>query len=353
MNILINGVGGPTPRSMLRALELSNNAEGYNYYGTDINPHAIGLYQNSLYKKTFLIPGAGSEEYWESIEKIIDENKIDLALVQPEMEVIEWSRRQGQNHLPCKSLIPDYAIAKLLVDKSQVSKILEINRFGPRSIELGNKEDNLDEIEQAIGYPFWIRSALGSSGLGSLLIEDRGMLRHWVGVDTGATKFLASEYLPGRNLACKMLYHEGDLIRAAVGQRVTYIMSKVAPSGITGNTSFGRLLNEPQVFEIAKEAIEQVFDQTKSRRHGFFTVDLKEDADGRPLVTEINVRHVAFTGCFAAGGANFASDMISLLTADSDFDREFNLYRFEEGTIFLRDVDENPIIMNERDLLSR
>ncbi len=94
-----------------------------------------------------------------------------------------------------------------------------------------------------------------------------------------------------------------------------------------------------------------MFRETGARKHGFFTVDLKEDEQGSPKVTEINIRHVAFTQCFAAGGANFAEDTIRLLDNDPTFDTSFKLYEFEPDLIFLRDVDETPILMRESELL--
>ncbi|UJP67128.1 hypothetical protein IPZ59_16845 [Mongoliitalea daihaiensis] len=97
--------------------------------------------------------------------------------------------------------------------------------------------------------------------------------------------------------------------------------------------------------------METIAKHTDSTLHGFFTADFKEDAEGNPLITEINVRHVAFTQCFASAGANFAEDTVRLLAQDPTFDQSFKHYTFEEGLIFLRDVDELPIIMKEADLL--
>ena len=128
-------------------------------------------------------------------------------------------------------------------------------------------------------------------------------------------------------------------------------MAKVAPSGITGNTSFGRLLNEPKLVEAAIKAMDHLFEKAAASKHGFFTVDFKEDENGNPFITEINVRHVAFTQCFAVAGANFAEDTIRLLDGDPGFDKNFKMYEFEEGQIFLRDVDALPIMMKEKDLL--
>ena len=184
-------------------------------------------------------------------------------------------------------------------------------------------------------------------------MEDEDSLKNWIQINPNVQQFIASKFLPGRNLACKMLYYNGNLVRTACAERVNYIMAKVAPSGITGNTSFGRLLNEPELVKEAKRAMDFLFQHTGAKQHGFFTVDFKEDENGKPYITEINVRHVAFTQCFAAGGANFAADTVQLVREEPDFDHTYKMYEFEKDLIFLRDVDSLPILMKEKELLQK
>ena len=352
MKILITGVGGPTPRSFAIALKNYSKYADFEFIATDINPLSIGLYQKDLFKKSYIVPPASAKSYWQIIESIIKENNIEYAVILPELEVIEWSKRQYEGKLPCKVLLPDIVLAKLLVDKAKMTDILKGLNLVPKSVEFSRDDENLERISEHLGYPYWVRSTSGSSGLGSLKIEDENSLKNWIHINPNVHSFLASKFLPGRNLACKMLYFNGKLLRAAIGERVHYIMSKVAPSGITGNTSFGRLLNEPKVFEVANKAMEHMFKYSGAEKHGFFTVDFKEDKNGNPYITEVNVRHVAFTQCFAAGGANFAEDTMRLLDNDPSFDKKFKLYEFEKDLIFLRDVDSLPIIMKELELLS-
>ncbi|MCB0630487.1 MAG: hypothetical protein R2824_00135 [Saprospiraceae bacterium] len=351
MNILINGVGGPTPRSISRALRWYSRYRRYELIGTDINPLARDLYDPGLYNKSYLVPPAGYPDYWEKIESIIEQHDIRYALVQPELEVIAWAKKATKETLPCKALIPDYQLAKLLVDKSAMTEVLAEEGLVPPSMVIDPAGKDFSAIEKALPYPFWIRSTTGSSGLGSLKVTDRASLQNWITINPGVKQFIASAYLPGRNLACKLLYYEGRLVRAACGERVNYIMSKVAPSGITGNTSFGRLLNEPELVQIAVRAMNVLFKAVDAPQHGFFTVDLKESAEGQALVTEVNVRHVAFSICFAAAGATFAEDTIRLLDNDPTFDRTFKMYEFEPDLIFLRDVDAPPILLRENQLL--
>lgn len=354
MKILITGVGGPTPRSFAISLKKYSFYKRFEIVGTDINPLAIGLYQNELFNKTYVIPPASSPEYWNTIEKIVAENNIDVAVILPELEVMEWSRKKNAgDKLPCKVMLPDHSMAELLVDKSKMTEILKDLDIVPPSVTFSRDIDNFDEVFNTLSGNFWVRSTSGTSGLGSLKVEDEAALKNWIQINPNVKEFIASKFLPGRNLACKMLYYNGKLLRTACAERVNYIMAKVAPSGITGNTSFGRLLNEPELVKEAKRAMDYLFAHTGASQHGFFTVDFKEDENGKPYITEVNVRHVAFTQCFAAGGANFAADTVRLLDEDRTFDHNYKMYEFEEDLIFLRDVDSLPILIKEKQLFQK
>lgn len=353
MKILITGVGGPTPRSFAIALKKYSAYATFELFGTDINPLAMGLYQKDLFDKTFVIPPATSSDYWDAVERIVQENKIDFAVILPELEVMEWSKRKETQDLPCKVLLPDYSIAELLVNKSKMTAILKDLDIVPPSVTFSRDITDFSEVFKVLKGNFWVRSSSGTSGLGSLKVLDELALKNWIQINPNVEEFIASQFLPGRNLACKMLYFNGKLLRTACGERVNYIMAKVAPSGITGNTSFGRLLNEPALVQEAKRAMDHLFAHTGAQQHGFFTVDFKEDENGKPYITEINVRHVAFTQCFAAGGANFAADTVRLLDGDANFDHNYQMYEFEKDLIFLRDVDSLPIMMKETALMTK
>lgn len=351
--ILVTGVGGPTPASVAVSLKRFSSYANYWLLGVDANPLATGLYRKELFDATEVVPPANSPNYWSAIESLVQKYDIDLALVQPEVEVVEWSRRKAEGELPCKALLPDYRLARLLVDKAAMSDALSGTGLVPVSVGLKRDLANLDEVESALPYPFWIRASSGSSGLGSLLVEDRDSLSSWVKINKNVETFLCSEFLPGRNLACKLLYFEGQALRAACAERVNYIMAKIAPSGITGNTSFGRLLNERKPVELAMAAMNRLFEASGAPKHGFFTLDFKEDEAGEPKITEVNVRNVAFNGCFAQLGANFSEDTVGLLVDDQQFDTNFRQYRFDDDYVFIRDVDVEPVVLRETDILKR
>jgi hypothetical protein len=350
MRVLITGVGGPTPRSIAASLRLSARYQHLHLYGADSNRLALGLYKKDWFVKSFVVPRADHPEYWTQMRALIDEHKIDYAIIQPEMEVLAWSEKQHEGALPCPALLPHRNLARALISKTTLTDILSSAPLVPKSVSFERSNPDLVSTLASLPFPFWVRSSVGTSGLGSLKIESIQALQNWILINPDVKYFIASEYLPGRNLACKLLYFEGKLIRAACAERVNYIMAKVAPSGITGNTSFGRLINEDHLVTVAQQAMDILFNHTGAPLHGFFTVDFKENAAGVPLITEVNVRHVAFTRCFAMAGANFSEDSLRLLEGDSSFDRNFKIYHFDPGTVFLRDVDETPLLINESQL---
>ncbi len=351
MRILINGVGGPTPRSIARALRWYSHYSRYELIGTDITLYARDLYDTTLYNKTYLVPPAGHVEYWPAMERIIDAHDIDIALVQPELEVLAWAKRAERETLPCKALLPSYTLAQQLADKGVMTEILKGTGWVPPSVIIEPGTDHFEEAIKTLGYPFWVRATSGSSGLGALKVENEAALRNWIHINPKVKQFIGSQYLPGRNLACKLLYYDGQLMRAACSERVAYIMAKVAPSGVTGNSSFGRLLNEPELVNTAVQIMDKLFSHAQAPKHGFFTLDFKEDEKGKPYLTEVNIRHVAFSVCFAAGGATFAEDTVRLLNGDPAFEKEYRMYRFEPDLIYLRDVDAKPLLLKEGQLL--
>lgn len=103
-------------------------------------------------------------------------------------------------------MLPEHKLAKALYSKSIMTDYLAHTDLVPKSFVLKKDLSNLKEIESTLGYPFWIRSTSGSMGMGSLKIENSDMLKNWLFINPHIDEFFASEFLPGRNLASKMLY---------------------------------------------------------------------------------------------------------------------------------------------------
>ena len=351
-NVLITGVGGPTPRSFVRSVkgDKKNSSFDYRFVGVDCNPLAYGLYDSSLFDKSYVVPRADSTDYWEVINEIIKVEGVEAAIILPEKEVLEWTLNSKKLETGIKTHLPKHKLARTLVNKYRLHQYLEDSPLVPKFNIIKPAAYNYQQLVQEVGETFWIRSTIGSSGLGSLKIDSESSLAQWISINPDVEEFIATEYLPGRNMACKMLYFDGKVKRTACAERVNYIMAKVAPSGVTGNTSFGRLINEPELVELSEKALEVIASEIGSELNGIFTVDFKEDKEGAPKITEINIRHIAFTSSIAAGGANLPLDTLEAIFSPDQSEMKRIDYRYDEPLVFLRDVDSEPILVKEEEL---
>jgi predicted ATP-grasp superfamily ATP-dependent carboligase len=349
MKILISGIGGPTPLGIAKSLRLKYKPSEITLIGLDGSKLAPGLYNKELFDKTYLVPHSHDATYWSAIDEIVAKEGIDHAFIIPETEVLVWSKRQKERGLPCSALIAQSDVADAFYDKYKTFDLLKDTDMVPRSIKLDANTD-LDNIGKELGYPYWIRGGSGAGAIGAYKIEELKDIKNWMNINPRIDDFLASVFLPGRNYACKMLFIGDKLVRSACGERIDYLMSNAAPSGISGMCARGRLLNNRELVEKSEVAIRQVFKHFNLPAHGMFTVDFKEDKDGEAKITEVNIRHVSFSHAFSLGGANFAADTLEALSSNS-FDKEYKMYEFDDEYTFIRGVDSALFLIKDSDLL--
>lgn len=345
--LLISGIGGPTPRSIARVVRKYH--PNINIVGIDANPLAIGFYMESLLDHYYVCPKASDENYWDFVLQIIDKHNIDYAIIQPEKEIIAWGDYFDRNGLyPCPVFIPSKKLAQSLMDKSIMADLLKDTEFIPKTIKVTQDNPKFDQVGSLIGFPCWIRATQGSGGLGSLKLKDLSSYKSWLFINNEIQEFTVSEFLPGRHLANQMLYYNNSYIKGAALQCVEYVMASVAPSKVTGNTSYGRLLNEDRINTFCDKCIKYMCERLDTPAHGVLSFDLKEDINGNLKVTEVNIRHMAYTGIMAQVGFDLVSDTINILEhGDANQLIHAPYYHYDKPYVFLRDVDIEPIVLND------
>lgn len=347
--ILINGIGGPTPRSIAKTLR--KNHPDYRLVGIDANPKAIGFFMKDLVDVYYQAPKISYENYWDFIHKLIHDEKIDMAFVQPEREIIGWGDYFLKNgKYPCPVLIPQKDLALTLMDKSLMADLLKGTHFIPKTVKISQEDPKFDEVASEIGFPCWIRASQGSGGLGSLKLEDKSSFKSWLFINSDLKHFTVSEFLTGRHLATQMLYIDGEYVKGASLECVEYVMASIAPSKVTGNTSFGRFLNEDAILEFCHKCVEFVAQKLNCKPHGVLSFDLKEDSEGNLKVTEVNIRHMAYTGVMAEVGFDLVSDSLLYLNNQSEKIVRAPFYQYDKPYVFLRDVDIEPIVLENEDI---
>jgi carbamoyl-phosphate synthase large subunit len=337
LNILVTGSCGVTSRSIVRSLKMSSYFGTARFIGTGIYDNLYGLTEG-LYDVIYRVPYVTEgDNYTNAIKHVCEQENIHLAIVIPELEVLHWARHQ----LPVPSLLPPEHFCRVAGSKEALYLALQDSGNIPR-FELVTRARLTDDsdYQPPAGWPCWIRDhGLGStSGRGSFLASNHEELQAWVTLNPGIENFMVSEFLPGRNFACHLLYHQGNLIKTGVYERLAYFMGHLVPSGISGNISRGRLLNDPRVVEVSVSAVEQICRQTGDVMNGMVAVDLREDAHQHPMITEINLRHVACTSAFASAGHNLAEAQAfaALGMLDQVGEREHD---YPPGNYILRDID--------------
>ena len=348
-NLLITGIGGPTPRSIAKSVRRLKGE--YRIIGADANPRAIGFFMPGLLDNYYVVPRVNEAHYWDTIKEIIEKEGIDMAFVQPESEVIGWGEYyQIQGLYPCAVLLPPVGLSRVLIDKSSMSDVLKDTIYIPKTIRITQTERRLTDIEGYIRYPCWIRAVRGSGGLGSLKVDNPVSLNTWLDINKDIEAYTVSEFLPGRHLATEMLYYNGEYIKGASLECVEYVMASIAPSGVTGNTSYGRLINEDHILSFCNDSINFICKKIGVTAHGVLSFDLKEDSKGNLRVTEINIRHMAYTGVMAQAGFDLIRDTIDILhQGTSGCVKKQPYYKYAEPWFFLRDVDTEPILLNLAD----
>lgn len=350
--ILITGIGGLTPRSIARTIREKHPC--YVLIGCDIDRKAVGFFMKDLLDDYFVCPRCNSPEYFPWIERLVEAKKIDYAFVQPESEIVEWGRYfDVHGKFPCPVFMGSRILSESLRDKSIMAELLRGTDYIPKTIKVTQSEPCYEDVER-LGFPCWIRATEGTGGLGSLKLEDMSSYKSWLFINSRIPEFTVSEFLPGRHLANEMLYYHGEYIKGAALECVEYVMANTAPSHVTGNTHFGRLLNEDRINQFCDECIKYLEHKLNVPAHGILSFDLKEDKDGNLKVTEINIRHMAYTGVMARAGFDLIEDTIRIMEdGNANHVSRDQYHHYDKPYVFLRDVDIEPILLDGEDVFTK
>lgn len=353
--ILITGIGGLTPRSIAKIIK--ENHPEYKLIGCDIDKKAMGFFMKmkdgqKLIDEYYIAPRCNTDFYFPWVERLVAEKKIDYAFVQPEAEIVEWGNYFEKNgKYPCPVFMGSKHLSASLKDKSIMAELLEGTEFIPKTIKVTQDNPRFEDVEREIGFPCWIRATEGTGGLGSLKLDDISSYRSWLFINSKIPEFTVSEYLTGRHLANQMLYYNGEYVKGAALECVEYVMANTAPSHVTGNTHFGRFLNEDRINQFCDDCIKYLEKKLNVPAHGILSFDLKEDKNGYMKVTEVNIRHMAYTGVMAHVGFDLIEDTIRIMEdGNADNVKRDQFHHYEKPFVFLRDVDTEPIVLENEDI---
>jgi len=286
--VLLLGAGGPAGENFTQCCHMA----GHVVAGVDPDPWARAL----------------SSADWTEPRADDQDHHCDFAHAQPDEEVL----RLATDPSACATLLPDAETIEVCQDKLVTAT--RIGDLAPESVAIWEPED-VEAAFSAWGWPIWFRARKGAGSYAALPVEgiDIGIawLRFW---SRRGVRLMASRYLPGANLSWTGVYSRGgELVASATKERIELLGASRAPSGVSSTARVQKIVYRPDVAAFAKQAVEAL---TPNPR-GVFMVDLSEDADGRPFVTEINAGRFGTTSLFfAETGGNLPAVLVALGTGE-------------------------------------
>ncbi|HSX16787.1 MAG TPA: hypothetical protein VLH86_01660 [Patescibacteria group bacterium] len=308
--IMITGAGGSAAYNFRDALRLDSN--DHYVVGVDMKPYHLELIDVN---KRYIVPGVNDDVYVETMNRLIEKEKIELLHPQPDVEVAFLARNRDK--INAKTFLPDAEAIEICHDKMEFNKrMVEKGVAVPETVHITSQQDLKDSLAALLKIQpkVWLRATRGAGSKASLPINSYYQGDAWIdywrnfrGIDYG--DFMASEFLPGHEFAWQSLWWNGELITAQARERLEYIFGALTPSGQTSSPSVAKTVNRDDVNKTCEAAVRAVSDKP----HGVYCVDLKEDGAGVPKVTEINIgRFFTTSNFFAHAGLNMPAMYLEL-----------------------------------------
>lgn len=300
--ILVLGAGGPAGVNFLHSVQSAD----YEFIGCDVSKNHIPFCE-PFSKEQFVIPRINAKGRLKVINMISNDYEIDFIHAQPDPEVFWLSENRAKIH--AETFLPHHDTIKICQDKFTSALMWSDESFPqcrPIFIDQAQQTRDLDYCFNRFGGGFWLRATEGAGGRASLFVKNKRIAKHWINFwfnHEKSIKFMAQEYLPGKNYAWMGLFDKGELLVSQLRERIEYIYPNLAVSGITGTPIIARTIHDSKAHTSALEAI-NIVDKSPN---GIYCVDLKSDPMGVPIPTEINPGRFFTTSYFFAR-ASFICD---------------------------------------------
>lgn len=293
--VLVTGAGGSAAINFIASLRMA--PEPMHVVGVDVNRWHLELPDVD---RRYVMPPCSSDDYIERLNHIIEDEQVELVHPQPDSEVRVISR--NRESIRARTFLPAERTIEVCQDKARLNRVLaDAGVPVPQSMTIGVPEDvdqALSRLDRGNGK-VWLRATRGAGARGSLPISEASHGRMWIDYWTkvkgaGWGDFMACEFLPGREFAFQSVWKEGELITSAARERLEYVFGNLMPSGQSSSPSVARTVCREEVNETATRAVLAVDEDAT----GVFCVDMKENGEGVPCVTEINAGRFFTTSNF-------------------------------------------------------
>jgi carbamoyl-phosphate synthase large subunit len=348
--ILVTGAGGAAAANFVHSLRLA--PEPFHVVGSDTSKYHLEL---APVDARYLLPRAEDPDYLDQLNALVNQEEIELVHPQPEQEVRLLSHEGDR--VQTRTFLPAAAAVALCQDKASFAARMADAGLPTPEFARAESEESLHEATRSIledREQAWVRAVRGAGARASLPVTtpDQAVAwaRYWVEKrGLSISDFMVSEFLPGREFAFQSVWRDGQIVTSAARERLEYVFGHLMPSGQSSSPSVARTVRRDDVNDLASRAVLAV----DAHASGVFCVDLKEDQEGRPLVTEINAGRFFTTSNFLAeAGANMPHTYVRLAYGE-DVDGLPPYDAVEEGLYWVRMVDMGYKLVREDEWSSK
>jgi carbamoyl-phosphate synthase large subunit len=304
--ILITSIGCAPASIIARTLKKENK---YNIIGIDIQNECVGNFITDTYLQC---PRLDNDNYWEFIENIITENKINFVFVTNNLETLSWSRKKHYlfEKYNCKVLINDEELVLIADDKMETYKWCIKNDI------------NIPDVVQYDNYPCIIKPLFGCGASNIIILKNNNDF-----IDEtikNNNKYIIQKFINGVEFTVDVISDESsNIINIIPKQRLL----------IKNGQSFKSIIKmDVDVINFVKNV------SVKLKNKSVINVQIiKEFETNKIFLIEINPRWPTTIGLSIKAGVNMPVMLV---------ENDFNTKIIENNLIMIRDYQEYFMLDN-------
>ena len=300
--IAVLGAGGSAATNFIKSLR--HAPEDFYIVGTDCSKYYAKLSQAD---KTYVLPHCTSPgtspDYLEKLNEIIIGEGIEFMHAQPDPEVAFIS--EHRDLIKADTFLPDARTIRIAQNKYRLNVLLRDYNVPAPPTEKVIDSDNLRVLMKTNKKKLWLRAMCGAGSLAALPVSSYEQayywIEYWIVKGLHWKDFIISDFLPGKEYAFQSIWNDGNLITSAARERLEYLFQARMPSGQSSTPTVAKSVHNKLVNGVARNAVKALDNEAD----GIFCVDLKENEDGIPNVTEVNAgRFFTTSNFFTLAGSN-------------------------------------------------
>ena len=352
MNILISGCGGGGTNPLLMEYEdhyiLEDKITPNRFIAIDANPYMVA---HSVADKSYVVPraDAGTEKYGTAINRIANQENIDLFIPNSYVEVGFASRKIGL--LP-PMFLPDREAVATCQDKLRFYE--KMKGFPLARTEHPRAYHNLLKSIEVLGgveKDLWIRSRYGAGATAATKVRSYEEVKWWISYwvrhrGMKIEDFLLHEFLPGRDIIVASTWMKGVCVWQKSFEKCGYYEGAFRPSGKSSTGIIDKPFYDEEIFELC---LRMAYALDLSPQ-GNFTFDFKQDAEGRWICTECNIGRFIQGTKLLNVGINWLDIFIQAFEGKAEPQHPEAAYRMMEGLVQVRAGNQGLSLVEERDV---